>query len=242
MILKRSNGPPSREPLPGATHGEDTNRRKTSRAGSTTRKKLLDAAEKLFADQGYDGTSLRDISEASDCHLALSTYHFGNKEQMFDEVIHRRAVQLEAQRLARLAKIDINAQSQSETVRQLIEAYCLPLVEARYSRTKGWQSYVCLMAGMINIKRWTPLIQKHFDPCGQVFVSTWRTVQPQAPLDSLLNAFSFMVVTTLYTCSYTDRFGVWKPSDRQSKRNNLAALTNDLIGFVHAGFMVLDQP
>jgi len=51
-----------------------------------------------------------------------------------------------------------------------------------------------------------------------------------------------MVVTTLYTCSYTDRFGVWKPSDRQSKRNNLAALTNDLIGFVHAGFMVLDQP
>lgn len=216
-----------------------SNGRKISRAGSSTRKKLLNAAERLFADHGYDGTSLRDISEASECHLALSTYHFGTKEQMFDEVIRRRAVQLEEQRLAGLARIDLEAQPQAETVRLLIEAYVQPMIRAGHSNSVQWRAYVRLMAGMVNIKRWTPLIQKHFDPCAQIFIAAWRKVQPEAKNDSLLNTFSFMVVTTLYTCSYTNRFENWKASARAARKSDVDALTEDLIRFVHAGFMAL---
>src|ERR1700693_1143954 len=76
--------------------------RRMSRAGVGTRAKLLDAAERLFADHGYDGTSLRDIAGRPQQHLALSTYHFGTKERLFEEVIQRRASEMEAIRLAAL--------------------------------------------------------------------------------------------------------------------------------------------
>src|SRR6266403_212385 len=74
--------------------------RKKSRAGAGTRIKLLDAAERLFAESGYDGTSLRDITTRAKLHLALSTYHFGTKERLFEEVIQRRAAEMEQIRLA----------------------------------------------------------------------------------------------------------------------------------------------
>lgn len=211
--------------------------RKPSRAGSSTRLKILDSAERLFADRGYDGTSLRDIADESESHLALSTYHFGTKEQLFDEVIRRRAIKLEEQRLANLARIDPKAQPTSETVRLMIEAYVMPMIEARYGRSKQWQAYVRLMASLVNVARWTPLIRSHYDQCAQVYIERWREVLPHAKLDSMLNAFSFMVVMTVYACSNTNRFEKWKR--KRSKASELEGLKTDLVDFVHAGFMTL---
>ncbi|CAM3459403.1 TetR family transcriptional regulator [Marinicrinis lubricantis] len=45
--------------------------------------RILLAAKKLFAAQGYDRTSIRQICEAADANVALVSYHFGGKEQLF---------------------------------------------------------------------------------------------------------------------------------------------------------------
>jgi len=235
----KKKGVVSKKPAPFAVDTEEGSGRKASRVGVETRKKILDAAEHLFADKGFEGTSLRDISEASDSHLALSTYHFGNKEQLFDEVVRRRAVELVNQRLAGLARIDLDAQPPEETVRLLIDAYVNPMIKARFGKSQQWQSWVRLMSSIINIKRWTPLIQKHFDECAEIYVASWRKALPDADHVSLLNGFSFMAVTTLYVCNYTDRFQTLKKLPRRSKNQDLDALTEDLVRFLHAGFMAL---
>jgi AcrR family transcriptional regulator len=215
--------------------------RKPSRPGTDTRSKLLDAAEQVFSNKGFDGTSLRDIAEAADLHLALSSYHYGTKERLFDEVIRRRAIEMERMRLEGLAKIDLKAQPTSETVRLMIEAYVSPMIRARYGSSPQWQAHVRLMARVVNVKRWTPMIRKHYDRCARVFLDQWRELLPSADNNALLNAYSFMVVTTLYVCSYTNRFGRWKAKSK-SRKAELKAATNDLIQFVHAGFMALVRP
>ena len=70
----------------------------------TTKDRLLDAAEELFAERGYDDVSIRDLAAAADVNLAAVNYHFQGKENLYHEVIRRRfSVQRDAT-LASLAK------------------------------------------------------------------------------------------------------------------------------------------
>ena len=214
--------------------------RKPSVSGTDTRGKLLDSAERLFAEKGYDGTSLRDIAESAKQHLALSTYHFGTKERLFEEVIHRRAETMEAMRLAALAQIDLAALSQSEAVRALIEAYAMPMIRARYGRSPQWRAYVKLMSQLISVKRWLPLIRKNYDNCGRRFIESFRQVLPHADNDALLNTFSFTISTMLYVCSYPNRFDKMKVRHESSKEEIDSAIEN-FIRFCHAGFLACEQ-
>lgn len=51
------------------------------------RQRLLTAARELFAQRGYEGTSVRDITARAKANLAAITYHFGSKEALFHEVL-----------------------------------------------------------------------------------------------------------------------------------------------------------
>ncbi len=57
---------------------------------ASTREKLLDVAGKLFAEHGYDGTSVRDIIGAANVNLGAITYHFGNKQTLFAESLGQK--------------------------------------------------------------------------------------------------------------------------------------------------------
>jgi AcrR family transcriptional regulator len=215
-------------------------RRRISRAGASTRVKLLDAAERLFADHGYDGTSLRDIATQSKQHLALSTYHFGTKERLFEEVLQRRAAEMEAIRLAALGRIEISSLSASDAVRALIEAYSLPMIRASHGASRQWRAHVRLLSQLIGVKRWVPLIQKYYDHCGLQFISRLEEVLPHVDRNALLDSFSFMISNMLYVCSYTNRFNKAKEHKHKlSVNEDIAAATQNFLRFTYAGFMAL---
>jgi AcrR family transcriptional regulator len=84
---------------------------------STSRERLLDAAEELFADYGFNGVSVRQIVEAAKVNLGAIPYHFGTKENLFKEVIYRRAVPLQKEREARMRSLtDSDKKPQLEEV------------------------------------------------------------------------------------------------------------------------------
>ncbi len=56
----------------------------------STRDKLLEAAARMFAEHGYDGTSVRDIIKEADANLGAVTYHFGTKEALFSESLGQK--------------------------------------------------------------------------------------------------------------------------------------------------------
>jgi len=72
-----------------------------------TRSRLLDAAEDLFADRGFDGASVRDIAAAADVNTAAVNYHFQGKENLYTEVVRRRVE----------AKRDLTLRAMREAVR-----------------------------------------------------------------------------------------------------------------------------
>lgn len=72
--------------------------------GALARLRLLDAAERLFAERGYAATSVRDITAEAGCNLAAVNYYFGGKANLYREAFVRGLSLLREQRIATLAE------------------------------------------------------------------------------------------------------------------------------------------
>lgn len=98
---------------------------------SNVRDDILDAAEELFANLGYAGTTLREVSQQARVTQALINYYFGSKYGLFEEVFMRRGAAVSDERLKNLEALQ--AQAEPVQVRQIVEAFLLPTVVLRTS-------------------------------------------------------------------------------------------------------------
>jgi AcrR family transcriptional regulator len=72
---------------------------------STKQIQLLDSAEVLFSQKGFDGTSVRDIAEAAGINTAMISYYFGSKEKLMEEIFERKSLNIR-ERVDNLLKDD----------------------------------------------------------------------------------------------------------------------------------------
>ncbi len=75
------------------------------------RYRLLDTAEELFCEHGFEGASIRDIAAAAECNVASVNYYFGGKQQLYEEVWRRHLIPM---RDARIESIN-NVMSQDNS-------------------------------------------------------------------------------------------------------------------------------
>lgn len=58
---------------------------------------ILEVAEKLFAENGFDGTSIRDISKEAKINIAMVSYYFGSKERLLEALVLQKTAGLKLQ-------------------------------------------------------------------------------------------------------------------------------------------------
>ncbi|GAB4286005.1 MAG: CerR family C-terminal domain-containing protein [Deferrisomatales bacterium] len=91
-----------------------------------TRERLLAAAERLFAERGYEHTTVREITEAAGANVAAVHYHFGSKENLYLEVFRVHADRMAALREAALAAAAGKGPGEGlEAVLRTFVGYCL---------------------------------------------------------------------------------------------------------------------
>jgi AcrR family transcriptional regulator len=96
----------------------------------TTATRLLDAAERLFGEHGYNGVGMRALADAAQVNLAATTYHFGSKKSLYVETFLRRFRVVNARRLELLAMAEQDGHGQPPTVERIVECMMRPSVEA----------------------------------------------------------------------------------------------------------------
>jgi len=96
----------------------------------STQEKILDAAERLFAEQGF-AASLRDITNAAAANVAAVSYHFGGKEGLFRAVFARRLRAINMERLKLLTLAEAAAGDSSPTLESIIHAFVEPTFRYR---------------------------------------------------------------------------------------------------------------
>ncbi|MEU1870872.1 AcrR family transcriptional regulator [Streptomyces ambofaciens] len=92
-----------------------------------TRTKILDAAEHLFAEHGYSGTSVRAITDLAGANLAAVGYHFGSKAELLAAVARRVTEPIIAAQSAGLD--ELLARTPDPSVADLVEAFAGPLFD-----------------------------------------------------------------------------------------------------------------
>jgi AcrR family transcriptional regulator len=212
--------------------------RKFSTIGTGTMNKLLDAAERLFAENGYDGTSLRDISNEASLHIALCNYYFGKKELLFEEVIRRRAVALKKERLIRIQAVDLAQVSTSEAVEALIKAYSMPVLSYRFGSSKQKRAYVKLISQLFNHENWSKSLAENYSLTTKSLIDSMQAVLPDANRDDLVNAYSNLIASLLFICSHPNRFDEFK-HDPGRKKENMKTSIADFFRFNQLIFMSL---
>ncbi|MDH5211090.1 MAG: TetR/AcrR family transcriptional regulator, partial [Betaproteobacteria bacterium] len=65
-----------------------------------TQTRILDAAEELFMQHGFEGASMRMLTAQAGVNLAAVNYHFGSKDALIEAVFRRRLDPMNAERLA----------------------------------------------------------------------------------------------------------------------------------------------
>lgn len=93
-----------------------------------TKTKILDAAEKLFSEQGFVATSLREITSEAGVNLAAVNYHFQSKEALLGAVIERRVTPVNRRRIEMLDAAECRAGSGELPLADVVEAFVSPVV------------------------------------------------------------------------------------------------------------------
>lgn len=207
-------------------------------SAEVTRERILDAAEALFAEGGYEGTSIRDIAVRAGIGIAVVGYHFGPKEALFDTVIGRRAGIMNDQREHALRAARRQAGDTTIAVETLIRGYVSPFVEYARQGDTGWQNYAILMGRLANSPRGTEVIAKHYDETASAFIAELIRTLPEADLAALVEGFMTMVSAMLFICASTGRLQALVAAFDGTTDN--ARILDNLIAFNAAGFLALD--
>ncbi|PTT03234.1 TetR/AcrR family transcriptional regulator [Pedobacter sp. HMWF019] len=84
-----------------------------------TRTSILTAAEKLFAEQGYEGTSTRQIAREAGANMAMINYYFGSKDGVFTEIMTNSIKDFNMQ----LISINEDKVSSMEKLKKVVNRY-----------------------------------------------------------------------------------------------------------------------
>jgi AcrR family transcriptional regulator len=125
-----------------------------SNTNKGVRDRLLDSAEELFCEHGFEGASIRDIAAAAECNIASVNYYFGGKENLYIEVWRRHLITMRDIRIASIEKV-MSKNDGEPRLEDLLWSYANSFIEPLVSEGKGGL-FVKLMA--------REMIDRHLPP------------------------------------------------------------------------------
>src|SRR5881394_165011 len=94
-----------------------------------TKSRILDVAEHLFIEHGFEATSLRSLTSSAGVNLAAVNYHFGSKEELFQAVLTRRLDPMNQERIDLLTKLEREAAPMPVSCEQILSAMFVPALK-----------------------------------------------------------------------------------------------------------------
>jgi AcrR family transcriptional regulator len=174
-----------------------TQRHPDARGDGSARERILKSAEQIFADMGFEGTSLRQVAVNADVPVALVSYHFKNKLGLYREVFRSRDPNTNVQRLAGLAL----AETESDLDRRLemiVKAVMMPMLSLR--KVEGSANFGVLLTREATDPRLGErgIINEMFDPVAKATIKALKGALPGRSEAEIIWGFQMMIGTILY--------------------------------------------
>jgi AcrR family transcriptional regulator len=107
-----------------------------------TKTRILDAAEQLFMEHGFEATSLRSLTTAAAVNLAAVNYHFGSKEELFQAVLTRRLDPMNQERIELLERVEREAGGRPLSCEKILFAMLIPALRLARDERRGGKNFL----------------------------------------------------------------------------------------------------
>ena len=206
-----------------------------------TRERILDAAEVLFAQRGFEGVSVRQIMRKADADVSLAYYHFKSKRDLFDQVMLRRAEYVNRIRFEALEEVEARHADDRPTVDEIIGAFTQPLLQLLADDHDEWSHYFQLVAQINNSPEMGgELMSRYFDPLVSRFIEALRRALPDCDDRELYWSYYFMSGALTLTLAETGRID--NLSGGLCKATDTSEINERMHVFLAAGFRTLCSP
>ncbi len=152
-----------------------------------TKARIIEAAERLFGQHGYEATSLRHVIAEAGVNLAAIHYHFGSKEELLNEIVGRFAEPVNQRRIEFLEQLEADFAGAPIPVERIIEAFLLPAGQL------ASRASMRLMGRLFGEGLMPSIAERHFKPTGKRYAHALRRTLPQIPDEEFLWRIDFMV-------------------------------------------------
>jgi AcrR family transcriptional regulator len=154
---------------------------------SQTKLAILNAAERLFAAQGFRAASLRTLTTEARVNLGAVNYHFSTKDELVLAVLRRRIQPLNQERIALLTRFEKEAGGRPVALAKILEALFRPALELIAGRTRSGRYFVRLLAQCLaepdNYLQ--PLIHEEFAERNRRFHAAFARALPDLSSDEV---------------------------------------------------------
>ena len=203
-----------------------------------TRTRILDAAEELFMQHGFEGTSMRTLTAKASVNLAAVNYHFGSKDALIEAVFRRRLDPMNSARIAELDRLEAAAGASPPPTDAIIRVFLRASLAMIEDAKGGGRNFIRLLGRAYTepSKPIRALIGQLYAPAMARYKGAFERALPDLPKDELIWRMHFMFGTLAYTLAATDTVQLiagCKPEDRY----DAALLEERLTAFLHAGLI-----
>jgi AcrR family transcriptional regulator len=189
-------------------------------AEADAKNRILDAAERVFADFGFDGASLREIVKAARVNLATVYYYFQSKEGLMTAVVNRRFDPLRKEHLSLLEQFKAQARNKPLTVEKIIEAMVAPSLNLAITAPSKSEAIRRLIGRIVTEpnERNQELLRKQFAPFRESILTELKRSLPKLPQSDLHWRYGFVLGAFAFTMSNSchinkESGGICNPSD-----------------------------
>lgn len=200
--------------------------------------RIMEVAERLFARRGFDGVSLREITNEAGVDVALVKYHFGSKKGLFDELLRRRAETLNEERARALDAV--LAKHDPAPVEEIVDAFTHTLLNKVVSEDPSWRNYFGLLAQVNNNPEWGGrTMSRNFDPLVRRFIDALHRALPDCDETDLYWCYHFW--SGALTLTFADTRRIDRLSGGLCHSADFEAVHQRLVPFISAGFRALSH-
>jgi AcrR family transcriptional regulator len=205
------------------------------RQHTDTRERILDAAEALFVEHGFEATSMRMITGRAGVNLASINYHFGSKDALIQDVFRRRLTWLNQERLRELERFEKEARGASLKPHQIVEAFFGVSLRMAADTEHGGHTFMRLLGRTYTEP--TAFVRQFLADEYAVVVPRFKQALfrslPDVPPEEILWRFHFMLGAMSYAIAGTDALQLMAEHELDEK--DPEALSRRLMPFLLGG-------
>ncbi|MGQ4583570.1 MULTISPECIES: TetR family transcriptional regulator [unclassified Lysobacter] len=197
----------------------------------STKDRILGAAEDLFAQFGFSGTSLRQVTSRADVNIAAVNYHFGSKENLVNEVFRRRMDDMSAHRLSALKAALEQHPGELEPILAAFVEPALAIAQDRH----GGAAFVRVVARAYAEKNDSlrKFLSDHYGHVLREFAKAIAACVPALSKEELYWRLDFLAGALTYAMA---DFGLIKRPTGTAEKAHRERAARELIRFAAAGF------